>query len=136
MNEEEAPPSEMHWAIDLDWLKSTGRSFSVLARDALCVKCRKKLKADLLEVKAEDLFKVIQSCCSKLPDFITPSLPFQESIFRIFLANGNKSLTLRELGEQLVQRRGADIYRTSAAFLSRVLKNDQYYGIRSMSVWY
>ena len=54
-----------------------------------------------MEVKSADLLKAIQNCCSKSDDFITPGLPFQETIFRVFLANGNKPMTLEELGEAI-----------------------------------
>ena len=131
MSKEVTTPSEAQWTIDLNWLKTNKRSFSTLAGDALCAKCRKKLKADTTEVKPADLQKAVQSCCSKNNDFITASVPFQESIFRIFLANGNKPLTLEELGKQLTQRRGADASRTSFAFLSRLMQNDDYYGIKA-----
>lgn len=128
-----ATDDEMRWAIDLDWLKGTGRSFSVLARDTLCPKCRKKLKADTTEVKPVELLKATQHCCGKSPDYITASLPFQESIFRIFLANGNKPLTLQELGEQLNDRRGADVTRTSPTVLTRLMQSDRYYGFKGIS---
>ena len=131
MSKEVTTPSEAQWTIDLNWLKNNRRSFSTLAGGALCAKCRKKLKADTTEVKPADLLKAVQNCCSKNSDFITPSVPFQESIFRVFLANGNKSLTLEELGKQLIQRRGADVSRTSVAFLSRLMQNDDFYGIKA-----
>ena len=131
MSKEVTTPSEAQWTIDLNWLKNNRRSFSTLAGDALCAKCRKKLKADTTEVKPADLLKAVQSCCSKYNDFITPSVPFMESIFRVFLANGNKPLTLEELGKQLTQRRGADVSRTSVAFLSRLMQNDDFYGIKA-----
>lgn len=132
MSKEGLTPSEEQWAIDLNWLKTTRRSFSILARDTLCDKCRKKLKADTMEVKSADLLKAIQKCCSKSDDFITPGLPFQETIFRVFLANGNKPMTLEELGEALRQRPGIDVYRTSVIFLSRLMQDDVYYGIKSV----
>ena len=131
MSKEVTTLSEAQWTIDLNWLKTNKRSFSILAGDKLCAKCRKKLKADTGEVKPADLLKAVQSCCSKNNDFITPGLPFHESIFRVFLANGNKPMTLEELGQQLVQRRGADTYRTTVAFLSRLMQNDDYYGIKA-----
>ena len=130
MTTEATTPSETRWAIDLNWLKTNKRSFSTLAGDKLCAKCRKKLKAETGEVKPAELLKTIQSCCSKNNDFITPGLPFQESIFRVFLANGNKPMTLEELGQQLVHRRGADTSRTTVTFLSRMIQNDDYYGIK------
>jgi hypothetical protein len=131
MTTETTTPSEAQWCINLNWLKTNKRSFSTLAGDKLCAKCRKKLKTDTGEVKPADLLKAIQSCCSRNPDFITSALPFQESIFRVFLANGNKPMTLTELGQQLVQRRGADTSRTTVAFLSRLMQNDDYYGIKT-----
>lgn len=131
MTTEATAPSEVKWTIDMNWLKTNKRSFSTLAGDKLCPKCRKKLKADAGEVKPADLLRAIQSCCSKNPDFITQGLPFQESIFRVFLANGNKPMTLVELSQQLVQRRGADTTRTTVAFLSRLMQNDDYYGIKT-----
>ena len=121
------------WVIDLDLLQSTSRSFSVLARDTLCPKCRKKLKVDTTEAKPAELLKAIQNCCGKSTDYIHGSLPFQESIFRTFLANGNKPLTLEELGGKLNERRGIDTYRTSPAVLTRLMQNDKYYGFRGIS---
>ena len=66
MSKEVTTPSEAQWAIDLNWLKTNKRSFSILARDTLCAKCRKKLKADTSEVKPADLLKAVQNCCSKI----------------------------------------------------------------------
>ena len=131
MSKEMPTPSEAKWTIDLKWLENNKRDFSILARDTLCAKCRKKLKSDTTELKPSDILKAVQSCCSKADDFITPGLPFQESIFRVFLANGNKPLTLEELGEQMNKRRGTDTHRNSVAFLARILQNDDYYGIRA-----
>ena len=131
MSKEVTTLSEAQWTIDLNWLKTNKRDFSILARDALCPKCRKKLNADTSEVKPADLLKAVHNCCSKSNDFITPGLPFQESIFRVFLANGNKPMTLEEMGEQLTKWRGADMQRTSVVFLSRLMQNDDYYGIKA-----
>jgi hypothetical protein len=121
------------WAIDLDWLKSNNRSLTTLAKGALCPKCRKRLKMDQGEARAGDLMKAAKSCCSKVPDFITPALPLQESTFRVMLANGNQPLTLEQLGNQLNDRRGIDAYRTSPLVLSRLMRNDRYYGLQPVT---
>jgi len=60
-------------------------------------------------------------------------LPVLESIFRLFLANGNQPLELEELGKQLSEWRDGDTYRTSEEILSRLLLSDQYYGLRQIS---
>ncbi len=119
------------WFIDLDWFQQNERSFSALAQGCLCTKCRQGVKG---EISAADLLATIKDCCSKTPGFITVELPILECIFRLFLANGNQPLDLEELGRQLSDWRGGDTYRTSAEILSRLLKSDQYYGLRQVKI--
>jgi len=117
------------WFINLDWFQQNDRSFSALAQGCLCPKCQERLRG---EISAADLVTTIKDCCSKTPGFITSEVPILECIFRLFLANGNQPLALEELGKQLNDWRGGDTYRTSAEILSRLLKRDQYYGLRQV----
>ena len=120
---------EQRWSIDLDWYQQNNRSFLVLAQRYLCPKCREQYKG---EMSADDLLTTIKDCCSKTPDFITGELPILDSIFRLFLANGNQPLDVDELGNQLNELRGGDTYRTSPEILSRLLQSDHYYGLREV----
>jgi hypothetical protein len=131
VNEENTSTNQVsqRWFIDLDWHQQSNRSFVVLAQGRLCPKCQKRLKG---EISAADLLTTIKDCCSKTPNFITDKLPILESIFRLFLTNGNQPLDLEELGRQLSEWRGGDTYRTSAEMLSRLLASDQYYGLRQI----
>jgi len=134
MDEEEISTDQPkpRWFIDLDWYQQSNRSFSTLAQGYLCAKCSKQLSTEGKEVSEDELLATIKDCCANDPVFITGQLPILESIFRLFLANGNQSLDLEELGRQLSERRGGDTYRTSVEILSRLLKNDQYYGLRQV----
>jgi len=116
------------WFIDLDWYQQNNRSFSALVQGCLCPKCREQLKEG--EISAVDLLTTIKDCCSKAPDFINGRLPILESIFRLFLANGNQPLDLEELRKQLSNWRGRA---TSVEILPRLLENDRYYGLRQTS---
>ena len=118
------------WFIDLGWYQQNNRSFSTLAQSYLCPKCAEQLGAEEKEIPVDDLLTTIKDCCSHAPDFITDQSPIMENIFRLFLANGNQPLDLEELGKQLSEQRGGDMYRTSAEILSRLLKNDNYYGLQ------
>ena len=118
------------WFIDLDWYQQNDCSFSALAQSCLCPKCRERLEVGSGEISAADLLSAIKDCCSKSPDFITYKLPILESIFRLFLANGNQPLDLEEIGKQLTEWRGG--YCPSAEVLSRLLSSDQYYGLRQV----
>jgi hypothetical protein len=75
---------------------------------------------------------IISRCCSRTPEFITSRLPVLESVFRLFLANGNQPIDLDQLGRELSERLEGDTYRTSPEVLSRLLARDQYYGLRQV----
>ena len=122
----------MRWFIDFDWYRQSNRSFFTLAQDYLCPKCREQLEAGKAEIPADELLSTIRDCCSKSPGFITSRLPILESVFRLFLANGNQPLDLEELGKQLNERFGGYTYNASAEILSRLLSHDQYYGLRQV----
>jgi hypothetical protein len=125
--------SDKRWFIDLDWLEQNDRSFLVLAKSCLCPQCRERLEESKEEISAADLMSNIRDCCSKAPAFITEKSPLLESVFRLFLANGNQPLGLEKLGKQLIERQGGATQRTSAEVLSRLLGDEQYYGLRQVA---
>ncbi len=121
------------WFIDLDWFPQNNRSFSVMVWDRLCATCGDRLKAGPGEAAAGDLLAAVRDCCAKTPGFISGELPILESIFRLFLANGNQPLDIEQLSQQLREQRGGDSYRTSPEILSRLLENDRYYGLQQLN---
>ncbi len=123
----------MRWSIDPDWYPQYSRSISILLQRCLSQECRKKLNRGGNQTSDAELIKRVRECCSRNPDFINGQMPVLESIFRFFIANGNKPITIEELGKQLSERRGGDISRTSEEVLLRLLKNDRYYGFNPMS---
>jgi len=128
-----ADQSSMRWSIDPDWYPQRGRSISILLQNCLCQECRKKLNGEGGQTSDAELINRVRECCSQSPDFITGQMPVLESIFRFFIASGNKPMTIEELGKQLGERRGGDISRTSAEVLLRLLKNDRYYGFHPVA---
>jgi len=123
-------PTPAGWFIDLDWLEQNNRSFLALARGCLCPKCRQRLEKAKQPFSPADLIANIRDCCSKNPEFFIGRLPVLESVFRIFLANGNRPLSLEELSRRLAERRVGAPQRTSPEVLSQLLRNERYYGLR------
>ena len=121
---------EQRWFIDTDWLEQNDRSFAALAERCLCADCRKRPKDGRGKLSVDEILATVRDCCSGASGFISSTTPIMESAFRLFLANGNQPLDLIELGRQLSDWRGVDTYRTSVEVLSRLLRNDRYYGIR------
>ncbi len=129
-DEAAAERDNSRWAIDIAWLEERGRAFPAMAERCLCAKCRKRLRSEGGPVAIDDLLSAAKECCEHSGDYITGDLPIMESIFRLFLAEGNNPHDLIELGRRLSERRGVDTYRTSAEMLWRLLGNDRHYGIR------
>jgi len=121
------------WAIALDWFQESNRSISALIGNRLCSKCAKQLNVKGKESSPESLISTVQNCCSHSPDFINNKLPILECIFRLYLSNGNRPLSIEELVDQLSQSRGGDTYRSSPHILLRILKSDSYYGLQEIS---
>jgi hypothetical protein len=125
------PAEEVRWSIALDWFLLNQRSALVLIQGYLCSNCARRV-SDKKDPNMKTILGAIQKCCSQTPDFFNDKLPILESIFRLFLRNGNKPLTLKELSSELGQVRSGDIYRTSPEILLRLLKNDRFYGLQEI----
>ena len=104
--------------IDLSWWSDQDRDIRTLVRDMLCEECQDTysgLVAESTDVDWVDeqtgevtvvdaLWHALRSCCGQRPDFVSSSTPIIEAVFRTFLANGNRSLTIQQLHEQLDKR--------------------------------
>lgn len=122
--------------IDLRWWERQRRDIRILMRDLLCAECRETVGSlsesrtvdvvdpDTAEVTQVDvIWEAIRACCSSRPDYITMDTPLLDSIFRVFVANGNKPLSVRELYARLDK--------TPPETMLRVLTKGQVYlGIR------
>ena len=100
--------------IDFDWWKEHDRSWRVHLRSCLCEE-HQEMYADLTgdekvdwidpetaEVQCVDgLQHTLISHCAKQEQFITDQTTLTEALFRIFLANGNQSLSPEQLAEIL-----------------------------------
>jgi len=116
------------YCIDLSWYQEQDRSFVLLATSRLCPLSQKKK----LPKTDSAIFNTMKQCCAKSEDFINPELPLAECIFRLFLANGNKPLSLQQIQARL-QQRLSDISGSrdlSIQKLQRILDSDRFYGLR------
>lgn len=134
LNKEEktADSPQTQWAISLEWLNNNNRSATMLLSEHLCPDCANRLSPDKKPPSPEELISIIQKCCSNNPNFISHRLPVMESVFRLFLGNGNKAMGLDEVVQHLSQLRGGDSYRTPREALLRLLKSDRYYGLQEI----
>jgi hypothetical protein len=110
--------------IDFEWWKRNDRDWRVYLRSFLCEEHQRMFEnldndeiidwvdPKTAEVKQVDgLQHVLISHCAKQEDFLNRNMALVDSVFRVFLSNGNKPLTPQELGE-LLNRPADTILRT------------------------
>jgi len=103
--------------IDFQWWDKQNKDIHVFMRDLLCTECRQTVDSaapgqtlDVVDpetgevTQVDSLWEAIRACCALKPDYITADTPLLDSIFRTFLANGNKPLSVSELHERLDKR--------------------------------
>ena len=108
------PSIDTKFHIDFSWWEKQNKDIRVFMRELLCPECLELAAAapgkhmvdmvdpETAEVRQVDaLWEAIQACCSYKPDYIAPETPILDSIFRLFLANGNQPLSVRELHQRL-----------------------------------
>jgi hypothetical protein len=108
------PTLQTRYHVDFDWWSKSDRDWRVYLRNYLCPEHQEAF-ADLdmeeqvdwvdpetAEVQQVDgLQHILITHCAKEESFITQQTTLVDSVFRLFLANGNTPLTPVELAEQL-----------------------------------
>jgi len=108
------PTSQTHFHIDFDWWGQNDRDWRVYMRSYLCPEHQQAfanveaaeqvdwVDPDTAEVQRVDgLQHILITHCAKQRSFINQYTTLVDSVFRIFLANGNTPMTPEELAEQL-----------------------------------
>jgi hypothetical protein len=132
------PKLDTPFKIDFEWWMKHDRDWRVYLRSFLCDEHQEMFEnlsnnetidwvdADTAEVTQVDgLQHVLITHCAQQEDFLTSRMALVDSVFRVFLANGNKPLNSEELGDVL-NRPANTILRTLSG--NRVSK-----GIRPVS---
>ena len=108
------PTLQTPFHIDFDWWQRSERDWRVYLHSFLCQEHRKIYaewefteKVDWVDPETAEVHSVdgmqhvLMTHCAKQPGFITQQTALVDSIFRLFLVNGNTPLTPIELAEQL-----------------------------------
>jgi hypothetical protein len=124
---------DSRWAISIDWFDENNRSATMMIKEYLCEKCAEESRSKKKAESPQDMINRVHKCCGNSPEFINHRIPITESIFRLFLTNGNTPLSVTEISQQLSQLREGDSYRTSPEVLLHLLQNDEYYGLQEIT---
>jgi hypothetical protein len=108
------PTLQTRYHIDFDWWRQHDRDWRVYLRNFLCPEHQQAfgdldvseqidwVDPETAEVQLVDgLQNILITHCAKQRSFITQHTTLVDSVFRIFLSNGNMPLTPEELAEEL-----------------------------------
>ena len=118
------PSIDTPFHIDIEWWKQHDRNWRVFLHDYMCVEHQTmfdnlednnwvdSVDPETAEVKRVDgLQHVLMTHCARQPNFITANTTLVDSVFRVFLSNGNEPLSIREVAE-IINRPAETILRT------------------------
>jgi len=133
------PTMDTKFHIDLEWWWQSTRDIRVYLKEILCDQCnadygdqQNQEEIDWIDgqtgevTRVDALWHCLRTCCSLKPEYISPNTPVVDAIFRTFIANGNKPLSVSELYEILDRRPPATLLRI-------LTKGPVYMGIRPVS---
>lgn len=108
------PTTKTRFHIDFDWWSQNDRDWRVYLRNFLCTEHQLIFaETDLNELvdwvdpetaevqRVDGVQNILITHCARQPSFFTQQSTLVDSVFRIFLANGNTPLTPDELSEYL-----------------------------------
>ncbi len=108
------PTLDTPFHIDYEWWKREGQDFRAYLMSHLCPEHRERFLAHPEETEIDDvdpetaevrridgLWHALLRHCSRRSDFITSQTPLTDAIFRLFLVNGNRPMTPKEIAQAL-----------------------------------
>ncbi|HID34664.1 MAG TPA: hypothetical protein EYP25_08875 [Anaerolineae bacterium] len=112
------PTLDTPFHIDWEWWRENESNYRFYLYEQLCDLCRERFRMDedtqavdwidpdTAEVTedADAWLICLMKYCADDPGYISSELPLAAAIFRVFLTNGNKPLTPRQLHERVPWR--------------------------------
>ncbi|MEL7645092.1 MAG: hypothetical protein AAGU04_02330 [Anaerolineaceae bacterium] len=118
------PTLKTKFKVDFEWWKAQDSNWKVYLKSFLCPEHQKLLadysysdQIDLIDpstgevTRVDALLYTLAEHCAKQPDFLSGNSALVDSIFKIFLVNGNKPLNAVELSS-LISKPADIILRT------------------------
>lgn len=119
------------FAIDFEAMEASGKSAAFFVRSRMCADAQKKADGGNAK-QLKDYLKLISAECAGKADYIGPSTPLSEAVFRLILAANNQPLSIRDIQDGLTEAWASVIYMKdlSEELLTRLLDGPNSYCIK------
>ena len=127
------------YSIDPAWYENHGISLSLIVHQRRCTECQayeawnesqKNVRKNSTPNWQKEMREIMKSC-SKKEDYIHSKTPMVEAVFRLLLKQGNRPMSVTQLGENIeaTWSLGMSPRSLSIPTLGRVLNSQTSYGI-------
>ncbi len=121
--------SKAYYVIDPAQAERQQRDMSALLLSRRCPACVERVLNDKKPPTVRKQIRDMSRCCAQADDFIQPTMPLKEIVFRLLLKNSNKATSLQSLHWDVTEEWAAPTHpmNITVEVMKQILDSDNFY---------
>ena len=121
--------SRAYYVIDPAQAERQQRDMSALLLSRRCPDCVERVLNDKKPPTVRKQIRDMSRCCAQAGDFIQPTMPLKEIVFRLLLKNSNKATSLQSLHWDVTEEWAAPTHpmNITVEVMKQILDSDNFY---------
>ncbi len=121
--------SKAYYVIDPTQAERQQRDMSALLLSRRCPACVERVLNDKKPPTVRKQIRDMSRCCAQADDFIQPTMPLKEIVFRLLLKNSNKATSLQSLHWDVTEEWAAPTHpmNITVEVMKQILDSDNFY---------
>ena len=121
--------SKAYYVIDPTQAERQQRDMSALLLSRRCPACVERVLNDKKPPTVRKQIRDMSRCCAQADDFIAPTMPLKEIVFRLLLKNSNKATSLQSLHWDVTEEWAAPTHpmNITVEVMKQILDSDNFY---------
>ena len=121
--------SKAYYVIDPAQAERDQRDMSALLLSRRCPDCLERVLNEKKPPTVRKQIRDMSRCCAQADDFIAPTMPLKEIVFRLLLKNSNKATSLQSLHWDVTEEWAAPTHpmNITVEVMKQILDSDNFY---------
>ena len=121
--------SNAYYVIDPTQAERQQRDMSALLFSRRCPACVERVLNEKKPPTVRKQIRDMSRCCAQADDFIAPTMPLKEIVFRLLLKNSNKATSLQSLHWDVTEEWAAPTHpmNITVEVMKQILDSDNFY---------
>ena len=121
--------TKAYYVIDPTQAERQQRDMSALLLSRRCPTCVERVLNEKKPPTVRKQIRDMSRCCAQEDDFISPTMPLKEIVFRLLLKNSNKATSIRSLHWDVTEEYAAPTHpmNITVETMKRILDSDRFY---------